>query len=57
MGIKMITNTDFDYGNKDEEINLDFKILNNSSYPINITKINNQLKSSLISPYESSRQY
>ena len=52
LGIKMITNTDFDYGNKDEEINLDFKILNNSSYPINITKVNNQLKSSLISPYE-----
>jgi len=52
LGIKMITNTDFDYGNRDEEINLDFKILNNSSYPINITKVNNQLKSSLISPYE-----
>ena len=48
----MITNTDFDYGNRDEEINLDFKILNNSSYPINITKVNNQSKSSLISPYE-----
>ena len=32
LGIKMITNTDFDYGNRGEEINLDFKILNNSSY-------------------------
>ena len=52
LGIKMITNTDFGYGNKGEEIDLDVKILNNSSYPINITKINNQLKNSYIDPYE-----
>tara|TARA_Y100000768_G_scaffold118846_1_gene87822 strand:- start:358 stop:2811 length:2454 start_codon:yes stop_codon:yes gene_type:complete len=44
LGIKMITNTDFDYGNKGEEIDLDFKVLNNSSYPIYISKVDNQLK-------------
>ena len=44
LGIKMITNTDFDYGNKGEEIDLNFKVLNNSSYPIYISKVNNQLK-------------
>ena len=52
LGIKMITNTDFDYGNKGEEIDLDFKILNNSSYPINISKVNNQFKNSYLKPYE-----
>ena len=44
LGIKMITNTDFDYGNKGEEIDLDFKVLNNSSYPIYISKVDNHLK-------------
>ncbi|MFL2590841.1 MAG: PIG-L family deacetylase [Flavobacteriaceae bacterium] len=44
LGIKMITNTDFDYGNNGEEIDLDFKVLNNSSYPIYISKVDNQLK-------------
>ena len=44
LGIKMITNTDFDYGNKGEEIDLDFKVLNNSSHPIYISKVDNQLK-------------
>ena len=44
LGIKMITNTDFNYGNKGEEIDLDFKVLNNSSYPIFISKVDNQLK-------------
>ena len=44
LGIKMITNTDFNYGNKGEEIDLDFKVLNNSSYPIYISKVDNQLK-------------
>ncbi len=52
LGIKMITNTDFDYGNKGEEIDLDVKILNNSNYPINISKVNNKFKNSYLKPNE-----
>ena len=52
LGIKMITNTDFDYGNKGEVIDLDVKILNNSSYPINVSKVNHQLKNTYLKPYK-----
>lgn len=52
LGVKMITNTDFDYGNKGEEIDLELKILNNSNYPIYLSKVNNQLKNIFIKSYE-----